>query len=94
MTLNKPAGVITLFASTVSTGSIVEFTFTNSYISSSSVILLTIEGEDDDGGASNNTQLTIHPHQLGSGTCQITYGNPFGANWANSTTLKIHFLIV
>lgn len=92
--LNKPAGVLTLFAATLGLGSFTEFTFTNSYISASSVLLLTLHGEDDDGGVNNNVQFTIHAHQLGSGTCQITYGNPYNANWDNSTTLKIHFLVL
>lgn len=89
VTLNAPSGVITSFNGTFVTANLYSYTFTNSYITTSSVILVSIQGQDSVGP---NTMLSVHTDNLAAGSCDIWIGNPWTANWTGS--YKLHFIIL
>ena len=92
--LQSVAGVITLHTTALAAGAETEFTFNNSQISSTSVVMLTVETRassslGESAGAALLAELAGPP---GSGTCQIRLSNPGSA--ATSGTAKIHFFII
>ena len=89
VTLNAPVGIITSFSGTYVAGALYSYTFTNSFITTSSVILLSIQGQDSVGP---NTMLQVHSDNISNGSCTIWIGNPYVANWTGSYLL--HFLIL
>jgi hypothetical protein len=87
VTLNKPAGVITTVSSTLAAGSNATFIVTNSFVSSTSVIQLTVDDSATAGLAKVNVQT------VGSGVFSINITNVHATNAFNNV-IKIHFLIV
>jgi hypothetical protein len=87
VTLNKPAGVITTVSSTLAAGSNATFRVTNSFVKSTSVVLLTVDDSATAGLAKLNVQ------DVTNGTFDINITNIHGANAFNNL-LKIHFTIL
>ena len=92
--LQSVAGVITLHTTALAAGAETEFTFNNSQISSTSVVMLSVETRasgslGESAGAALLAELAGPP---GSGTCQIRLSNPGSA--ATSGTAKIHFFVI
>lgn len=91
VTINQPSGVITTSALTNAAGASYSFTFTNSFITATSVVML-------DRGAYSGTIITngvpyVSHAAPGAGTIVITVTNIHAAN-ALSGTLAIGFVIV
>jgi len=86
--LNKQSGVITTFTQTLASGSALSFTFTNSKISTSSVILLSLMG------GSNSVAGIQLQAVAGSGSATISIANNNVGASALSGTLLIGFLVV
>lgn len=90
VTLNAPSGIIILAASALAASTNAEFTFTNSYIKSTSQILLTVQDEN----TTDNAQLTLAHHTLADGSCKITIINSAATGATSATASKIHFKIL
>ena len=89
-TINATSGVITLAAVALAATTNAEFTFTNSTIATSSVILLTMQ----DANTTNNAQLACALVSVGSGSCVISVVNPHSSGATSATASKIHFLVI
>jgi hypothetical protein len=81
VTVNNQAGVITTSSLTTAGGSSYAITFTNSFITSSSVVLLTIMG------GTNTTENITLKATSGSGTSTLTIYNNTAATALNGTIL-------
>ena len=90
VTLNASSGVITLAAAALAATTNVEFTLTNSFIKSTSVIMLTMQDEN----TQDNSQLACACHTVADGSCKITILNPHASNATSATASKIHFLVI
>lgn len=93
VTLNSVAGTIGLFSGgTFAAGDENEFILNNSKISSSSVIMLSMQSA---GGATENNGATLVADlggNPGSGSCRIRVTNPGSA--ISSGAAKVHFLVI
>jgi hypothetical protein len=90
--LQSVAGVITLHNTSLAAGAEAEFTFNNSQISATSVIMLTTQqavASTESDGATLVAGLGGDP---GSGSCKIRLTNPGSAG--TSGAAKIHFFII
>lgn len=87
VTVNAPAGVITTVSSTLAAGSNATFIVTNSFVTATSVVQLTVDDSATAGLAKLNVQT------VSSGVFSVNVTNIHGANAFNNV-LKIHFLVV
>tara|TARA_R100000544_G_scaffold27637_1_gene14419 strand:+ start:1653 stop:3098 length:1446 start_codon:yes stop_codon:yes gene_type:complete len=90
VTINATAGVITLAAVALASAVNAEFTVTNSTVSATSIIMLTVQDEN----TTNNAQLTACTHTLASGSFKISIHNPAATGATSTTASKIHFLVI
>ena len=90
--LNAVAGVITLYAEAFSAAEEQEFEFRNNKISSSSVIMLTVQQAASATESDGSTLVAGLGGDPGSGICNIRVTNPGSA--VSSGTAKIHFLVI
>tara|TARA_A100001201_G_scaffold8758_4_gene13255 strand:- start:5449 stop:6888 length:1440 start_codon:yes stop_codon:yes gene_type:complete len=90
VTINASSGIITLAAVALANDTNVEFTVTNSYAKTTSVILVSMQDEN----TTNNAQLSCatHTHANGSFKISIMHSDATGAT--SATASKIHFLII
>jgi hypothetical protein len=91
VSINKFAGVITLHATAISAAAEHEFTVTNSLVSTTSMIMLTVQSAaastENDGAT-----LCANISDVAAGSFKIRLTNP--GSQATSTSNKIHFLII
>jgi hypothetical protein len=88
VTLDKKSGVITTVSTTLTAGaSASAFTLTNSFITASSVIILSCEQ-----GASGSC-VVANASSITAGSCDITLTNGGGTS-TGAATVKIHFVIL
>lgn len=90
--LSAVAGVITLYSEAFSAAEEQEFEFRNNKISSSSVIMLTVQQAASSTENDGSTLVAGLGGNPGSGTCQIRVTNPGSA--VSSGIAKIHFLVI
>lgn len=90
VTTNATSGIITLHASAITADENIEFTVNNSFVKTSSVILLTMQDEN----TVNNTQLVCAHHTIADGSFKITVANTDSAQDSSATSVKIHFLVI
>ena len=90
--LQSVAGVITLHNTALAAGAEAEFTFTNSQISSTSVVMLSVEQAVAATEANGATLVAGLGGAPGSGSCKIRLTNPGSAS--TSGAAKIHFFII
>jgi hypothetical protein len=90
VTINSTAGIITLAAVALGAAQNAEFTVTNSTVTTSSMIMLTVQDEN----TTNNAQLTVCTHTLASGSFKISIFNPAATGSTSTTASKIHFLVI
>jgi len=87
VTLNKPAGVITMNNASLATATNATFTLNNSFISANDTVILTISGGQATAGSYN-----VFANSLGTGTVSITLRNISGGTL--SEAVVINFAIV
>ena len=87
VTLNKPAGRITMDAASLATATNATFTLTNSFISANDTVILTISGGQATAGSYN-----VFANSLGTGTVSITLRNISGGTL--SEAIVINFAII
>ncbi|KAJ3349646.1 hypothetical protein GGF32_005341 [Allomyces javanicus] len=90
VTLHYPAGVITTVSLTNAAGTTTSFTFSNSYIKASSVVLLQ-HSYGSTLGSAGLPMVTVN--SVGNGSCTINVTNLHGSNALNGA-IKIHFFVV
>lgn len=88
--LDASSGVITCFTSTLAAVTSVQFTLTNAYITSSSVVLVSILNYS--GTYATNGFPVVSVQSVGTGSCVICVSNVHAAN-ALSGVLKIGFQV-
>jgi len=87
VTLNKPAGRITMNAASLNTATNATFTLNNSFISANDTVILTISGGQTTPGSYN-----VFANSLGAGTVSITLRNISGGSL--SEAIVINFAII
>jgi len=87
VTLNKPAGRITMDAASLATATNATFTLNNSFISANDTVVLTISGGQATAGSYN-----VFANSLGAGTVSITLRNISGGTL--SEAIVINFAII
>ena len=87
VTLNKPAGRITMDAASLATATNATFTLNNSFISANDTVILTISGGQATPGSYN-----VFANALGAGTVSITLRNISGGSL--SEAVVINFAII
>ena len=87
VTLDKPAGVITMNNAALATATNATFTFNNRFISSNDTIILTISG-----GQTTPDSYNVFANALGAGTVSITLRNISGGSL--SEAIVINFAII
>jgi hypothetical protein len=87
VTLNKPAGRITMNAASLNTATNATFTLNNSFISANDTVILTISGGQATAGSYN-----VFANSLGAGTVSITLRNISGGSL--SEAIVINFAII
>jgi hypothetical protein len=87
VTLNKPAGRITMDAASLATATNATFTLNNSFISANDTVILTISGGQTTPGSYN-----VFANSLGAGTVSITLRNISGGSL--SEAIVINFAII
>lgn len=92
VTLNTTSGIITLAGIALPAGAEDDFQVTNSTVSSSSMILLTVECPRDINAVDGAT-LVAQVNNIGSGSFNIRLTNP-GGSALSTNAHKIHFLII
>ena len=90
VTVNATSGVITLAAAAVANATNAEFTVTNSFVKTSSVILLTMQDEN----TTDNAQLSCACHTIADGSFKISIHHADSAGATSATASKIHFLVI
>tara|TARA_R110002096_G_scaffold192238_1_gene373792 strand:- start:2494 stop:3939 length:1446 start_codon:yes stop_codon:yes gene_type:complete len=90
VTIHSTSGKIQLAAVALSAATNVEFTVTNSTVTSDSIIMLTMQDEN----TTNNASLTVSTHTIGSGSFKISIHNPAATGSTSTTASKIHFLVI
>jgi hypothetical protein len=87
VTLNKPAGRITMNGASLNTATNATFTLNNSFISANDTVILTISGGQTTPGSYN-----VFANSLGAGTVSITLRNISGGSL--SEAIVINFAII
>ena len=87
VTLNKPAGRITMDAASLATATNATFTLTNSFISANDTIILTISGGQATAGSYN-----VFANSLGTGTVSITLRNISGGTLSEAIVINFALL--
>ena len=87
VTLNKPAGRITMDAASLATATNATFTLNNSFISANDTVILTISGGQATAGSYN-----VFANSLSTGTVSITLRNISGGTL--SEAIVINFAII
>ena len=87
VTLNKPAGRITMNNASLTTATNATFTLNNSFISANDTVILTISGGQATAGSYN-----VFANSLGTGTVSITLRNISGGTL--SEAIVINFAII
>ena len=87
VTLNKPAGRITMNNASLNTATNATFTLNNSFISANDTVILTISGGQTTAGSYN-----VFANSLGAGTVSITLRNISGGTL--SEAVVINFAII
>ena len=87
VTLNKPAGRITMDAASLATATNATFTLNNSFISANDTVILTISGGQATPGSYN-----VFANALAAGTVSITLRNISGGSL--SEAIVINFAII
>lgn len=87
VTLNKPAGRITMNNASLTTATNATFTLNNSFISANDTVILTISGGQTTAGSYN-----VFANSLGAGTVSITLRNVSGGTL--SEAVVINFAII
>jgi hypothetical protein len=87
VTLNKPAGRITMDAASLATATNATFTLNNSFISANDTVVLTISGGQATAGSYN-----VFANNLGTGTVSISLRNISGGSL--SEAVVINFAII
>lgn len=87
VTLNKPAGRITMNGASLATATNATFTLNNSFISANDTVILTISGGQATPGSYN-----VFANSLGAGTVSITLRNISGGSL--SEAVVINFAII
>ena len=87
VTLNKPAGRITMDAASLATATNATFTLNNSFISANDTVILTISGGQATAGSYN-----VFANSLGTGTVSITLRNISGGTL--SEAIVVNFAII
>ena len=90
VTINATSGIITLAAVALNATTNAEFTVTNSFVKSDSVILVTVQDEN----TTNNVQLAAAIHTVADGSFKISLVNPHSSGNTSTTASKIHFLVI
>lgn len=90
VTINSTAGIITLAAVALGAAQNTEFTVTNSTVTTSSIIMLTVQDEN----TTDNAQLTACTHTIASGSFKVSIHNPAATGSTSTTASKIHFLVI
>ena len=90
VTINAASGIITLAAVALNATTNAEFTVTNSFVKSDSVILVTVQDEN----TTNNVQLAAAIHTVADGSFKISLVNPHSSGNTSTTASKIHFLVI
>ena len=87
VTLNKPAGVITMNNASLATATNATFTLNNSFISANDTVILTISGGQATPGSYN-----VFANSLAAGSVSITLRNISGGSL--SEAIVINFAII
>jgi hypothetical protein len=87
VTLNKPAGRITMNGASLNTATNATFTLNNSFISANDTVILTISGGQATAGSYN-----VFANNLGAGTVSISLRNISGGSL--SEAVVINFAII
>jgi hypothetical protein len=87
VTLNKPAGRITMNAEALATATNATFTLNNSFLSANDTVILTISGGQATPGSYN-----VFANNLGTGTVSISLRNISGGSL--SEAVMINFAII
>lgn len=87
VTLNKPAGRITMNAASLATATNATFTLNNSFLSANDTVILTISGGQATPGSYN-----VFANNLGTGTVSISLRNISGGSL--SEAVVINFAII
>jgi hypothetical protein len=87
VTLNKPAGRITMNGASLNTATNATFTLNNSFISANDTVILTISGGQATAGSYN-----VFANNLGTGTVSISLRNISGGSL--SEAVVINFAII
>jgi hypothetical protein len=87
VTLNKPAGRITMDAASLATATNATFTLTNSFISANDTVILTISGGQATAGSYN-----VFANSLSTGTVSITLRNISGGTLLEA--IVVNFAII
>ena len=87
VTLNKPAGRITMDAASLATATNATFTLNNSFISANDTVILTISGGQATAGSYN-----VFANNLGTGTVSISLRNISGGTL--SEAVVINFAVI
>ena len=92
VTLNAQAGVITLAGVALNAAAEADFAWTNSYLKTTSVVLLTCQSPAA-ADATDNAQVTAELDGLANGSANIRLSNPGAGNVATDA-YKLHFLVI
>ena len=87
VTLNKPAGRITMDAASLATATNATFTLTNSFISANDTVVLTISGGQATAGSYN-----VFANSLAAGSVSISLRNISGGSL--SEAIVVNFAII
>ena len=83
VTLNKPAGRITMNGASLNTATNATFTLNNSFISANDTVILTISGGQTTPGSYN-----VFANNLGAGTVSISLRNISGGSLSEAVVLN------
>lgn len=89
VTLNKPAGRITMNAAALAGATAVSFTLTNSFISANDVLILCVSA----GSVGDVTTYGVYVNNLGAGTAGITLRNLTAAT-SQSEAVVVNFALI
>ena len=90
VTVNATSGIITLAAAALVAATNAEFTVTNSFVKSTSVILVTVQDEN----TTNNSSIFATTHTIADGSFIINLQNPQSSGATSATASKVHFLVI
>jgi len=87
VTLNKPAGRITMNAASLATATNATFTLNNSFISANDTVILTISGGQATAGSYN-----VFANNLGAGSVSISLRNISGGSLSEAVVINFAIL--